>query len=263
MGDMVKRTATILKETDFTILYDKGYHTGSELKTAQELGVTPIVAIPEISSHAPDTAYDVVNFIYVKPKDFYICPQGQELHSNGKWYDRNRGKYRDSVKMKQYKTNQCKTCPVRKKCTTNKDGRVIERSEFAENVALNRKYVEANPELYKKRQAIVEHPYGTIKRQWGYSYIVTKKGKLRASADVGFIFVAYNLRRLINILGLEALLTYLRKLALIFSILLIGLKRKINIFESLFFFKEYFHSKNNIALNRLLLNQNSVNLSGF
>jgi transposase len=263
MGDMVKRTATILKETDFTILYDKGYHTGSELKTAQELGVTPIVAIPEISSHAPDTSYDVVNFIYVKPKDFYICPQGHELHSNGKWYDRNRGKYRDSVKMKQYKTSQCKTCPARKKCTTNKDGRVIERSEYAENVALNRKYVEANPELYKKRQAIVEHPYGTIKRQWGYSYIITKKGKLRASADVGFIFVAYNLRRLINILGLEVFLAYLRKLALFFTILLIGLKRKISIFESLFFSEEYFHSKNIIALNRLLLIQNSVNLSGF
>ncbi len=53
---------------------------------------------------------------------------------------------------------------------------------------------------YKQRQAIVEHPYGTIKRQWGFSYIMTKKTKQRAEADVGLIFTAYNLRRLMTII---------------------------------------------------------------
>ena len=52
---------------------------------------------------------------------------------------------------------------------------------------------------YAHRQAIVEHPYGIIKRQWGFNYIMTKKTIKRASADVGFIFISYNLRRLLNI----------------------------------------------------------------
>ena len=56
----------------------------------------------------------------------------------------------------------------------------------------------------------MEHPYGTIKRQWGFSYILTKKSIERASADVGFIMTAYNFRRIINIIGLKKLEEYLK-----------------------------------------------------
>ncbi|MEJ4087649.1 transposase, partial [Galbibacter orientalis] len=92
------------------------------------------------------------------------------------------------------------TCPVRHECTTAKvNGKVIQRSEFKENIQHNAKRVHANQELYKKRQALVEHPFGTIKRQWGFDYIMTKKGMPSASADFGLIAIAYNLRRLFNL----------------------------------------------------------------
>ena len=68
---------------------------------------------------------------------------------------------------------------------------------------------EGNKALYKRRQAIVEQPYGTIKRQWGFSYIMTKKSLIRANSDVGLIMTAYNFRRIINILGVERLRKYL------------------------------------------------------
>ncbi|MCJ7450011.1 MAG: hypothetical protein MUO72_20245, partial [Bacteroidales bacterium] len=70
--------------------------------------------------------------------------------------------------------------------------------------------------LYKRRQAIVEHPYGTIKRQWGFNYILTKKGISRAGSDVGFMFIAYNLRRIVNILTHDRLKEYLRILLSLF-----------------------------------------------
>jgi hypothetical protein len=70
--------------------------------------------------------------------------------------------------------------------------------------------------LYKRRQAIVEHPYGTLKRQWGFSYILTKKGISRASSDVGFMFIAYNLRRIGNLLTLDLIKEYLRILLSLF-----------------------------------------------
>jgi hypothetical protein len=70
--------------------------------------------------------------------------------------------------------------------------------------------------LYKRRQTIVEHPYGTIKRQCGFSYILTKKGIERAGADVGFMFIAYNLRRIGNILTRDRLKEYLRILVSLF-----------------------------------------------
>jgi hypothetical protein len=56
----------------------------------------------------------------------------------------------------------------------------------------------------------VEHPYGTIKRQWGFSYILTKNGICRAGSDVGFIFIAYNLRRIVNIITPGVLKEYLK-----------------------------------------------------
>jgi hypothetical protein len=68
----------------------------------------------------------------------------------------------------------------------------------------------------------VEHPYGTIKRQWGFSYILTKKGVERAASDVGFMFIAYNLRRIANILSPDVLKEYLR-------ILLSSLLRKLKL----------------------------------
>jgi len=212
MGGMLRRTKTILKTTDFTALYDKGYHTGSEIKTAIEKGIDIMVAIPDVASNAPDIAYNVANFIYDELNDTYTCPQGQTLFTNGSWYKKDRGK--SIVLMKHYKTKQCEHCPARNLCTKNKDGRLIERSEHAQYIEQNRLNIEANPKTYKKRQAIVEHPYGVIKRQWGFNYIMTKQGIKRASADVGLILIAYNLRRLLNILDPKVLKTYLEQLAL-------------------------------------------------
>ena len=62
----------------------------------------------------------------------------------------------------------------------------------------------------------MEHPYGTIKRQWGFSYILTKKYKQRASADVGLMFTAYNIRRIMNILGKNELRKCLKEVAFLF-----------------------------------------------
>ena len=211
MGDMVERTAEILGSTDFVALYDKGYHTGSEFKTAFDLGVDVLVAIPEVASNAPDIRFNVSEFVYNKEDDTFTCPAHQILISNGNWYKKDRGK---SINMmKQYKTSQCKECLFRTQCTTNPKGRIIERSEFADYIDLNRLNVEQEKEFYRRRQAIVEHPYGTIKRQWGFDHIMTKRTLKRAAADVGFIFVAYNFRRILNIVGKKVFKELLEKLA--------------------------------------------------
>jgi hypothetical protein len=97
---------------------------------------------------------------------------------------------------------------------------VIQRTTFTEYYERNRKNFEEKEQLYKRRQAIVEHPYGTLKRQWGFSYILTKKGISRASSDVGLMLVAYNLRRIVNILTKDRIKEYLRILVLMFFDLL-------------------------------------------
>lgn len=204
MGKMLQRAKSILRSSDFTALYDKGYHTGSELNTAHRLGIETMVAIPASSSHAPDPAFNLKNFIYDSEQDTYTCPTGIILKTKGNWV-----KTRPYL-IKQYRTKACRGCGLRSKCTTAKNGRIIERSEYVENLKRNMDAINANPELYKKRQAIVEHPFGTIKRQWGFNYVITKQTIERASADIGFIFIAYNLRRIINIVGRKQMAEWLK-----------------------------------------------------
>ena len=73
---------------------------------------------------------------------------------------------------------------MRAHCATARNGKPIERNIYTPVFERNRHNIQAQPELYRRRQAIVEHPFGTIKRQWGYSYVLTKKGMEQASADI-------------------------------------------------------------------------------
>lgn len=239
MGDMVRRTKSILGTNEFTVLYDKGFHTGSELKTVQDLGVETIVAIPKLpsTSQAPNHDYNYEHFIYDKEPDTYTCPQGQVLRTNRSWY-KQRSSSGSISWFKQYKTKACRKCPVRSQCTRSEKERLIQRSEFAEYYERNLINTLEKENLYKRRQAIVEHPYGTIKRQWGFSYIITKKGMKRASSDVGFMLVAYNLKRIGNILTKDLLREYLRILVFLFFSEKELLKGKIELFRAMVFLKQ-------------------------
>ncbi|QQS31374.1 MAG: transposase [Sphingobacteriales bacterium] len=215
MGGMLKRTSGIIDIKGVIGLFDKGYHTGSEIKTAIDLGVNIMVAIPEHASHTPDPNYDITHFTYNKENDTYTCPQNETLTTNGTWYSKQRNNGA-ATKMKHYLSEACLTCPMQGNCTKNPKGRLVERSEYAEYIEQNKANIEADKETCKKRQCIIEHPFGTIKRQWGFNYIMTKRTKERASADVGLMFIAYNLRRLMNIKDKKAFKEFLMELCFAF-----------------------------------------------
>ena len=214
MGAMLRRTKTILGHNNFTAIYDKGYHTGSEFAYANRLKVDVLVAIPSVAAHAPDWAFDVEHFKYDLKTDSFTCPANQILTTNGNWYAKKNGK--SVTQMKHYKTSACLSCELFAKCTKNARGRLIERSEHADLIYANKVSIENNYETYRRRQAIVEHPYGVIKRQWDFYYIMTKKTIKHASADVGLIFTAYNLKRIFNLVDLNMLKMYLKRTALFY-----------------------------------------------
>jgi len=206
MGNMARRAKSIIKHNRFSMLFDKGYHSGKELSKVQMLGIDTHVAIPSVpkTSQAPNPEYNVENFTYNHTSDSYTCPQGKTLRSNQKWYNS------PNYHFKQYKTKACQSCLARSECSLAKNGKIIQRSEYQDAVEKNKENILANPAIYKRRQALVEHPFGTIKRQWGFDHIMTKKTKARASADVGFIFIAYNLRRILTLIDKKDLIAYLR-----------------------------------------------------
>ena len=174
-----------------------------------------MVAIPGVAAHAPDLAFDVEHFKYNKELDTYTCPANQTLITNGNWYSKKNGK--SVTLMKNYKTSTWLSCELFTKCTKNARGRLLERSQHADLIYENKIRIENNYEIYRRRQAIVEHPYGVIKRQWDFYYIMTKKTIKHASADVGLIFTAYNLRRIFNLIDPDLLKQYLKVLVLLFD----------------------------------------------
>ncbi len=216
MGGMLRRAKTILRSNDFTALYDKGYHTGSEFKTADEMGIDVMVAIPTVAANAPTQNYNVENFVFDPIKDCYTCPQAELLTTNGRWHQAK------TYRFKRYTTKACRTCKAKPECSKAHCGKAIQRSEFQEYVDRNKNLINQNKQLYRKRQQIVEHPYGTIKRQWGFNYIITKKYIQRAEADFGLIMTAYNIRRIINIIGARNLGKYMKG---VFQHFLLKIKR--------------------------------------
>jgi len=223
MTSMVEKAIEILGNNEFEAVFDKGYHTAEELHNCHELGIETHVAIPAPASNAPNKKYNVSEFVYNTEADTYKCPAGEVLTSNGNWY------VKRNYRVKQYKTRSCKGCKVRTECTRAISQRIIERHEYAQALQRNRDALNNNPETYKQRQGIVEHPFGTIKRGWGFDHIMTKKTKERASSDVGFIFTAYNLRRIINIIGVTNLGAYLKEALVLFLALILTLKSQISI----------------------------------
>jgi len=217
MGGMVRRAKTVLGGSSFTALYDKGYHTGSEFDYAHKQGVEVIVAAPDVASHAPDPVFDVEHFQYDKANDRYTCLAGQQLTTNGRWYNKASGKTMNRVKH--YKTKACSTCELFERCTKNKAGRLIERTEHMDLIDANKQRLNQRMQLYRRRQAIVEHPYGIIKRQWGFYFVMTRRTIQHATADVGLIFTAYNLRRIFNLITPKNLIAYLAGFSCKFSVL--------------------------------------------
>ena len=204
------------KET-INVLADKGFDTGVELKNCIENNINTYVSPKKRSNSLKDKRFTKGQFQYEEEQDVYICPRGEELKTNGKHYKKNKGNRRKSYCVKHYKVSFsiCNICPDRIACAgesnlKNSKGRYIERSEYEGYIEENIERVGLNKELYRKRQEIVEHPYGTIKRQWGFDYTLLKTiAKVRG--EFALIFTAYNLRRAISIMGVEVLIERLKE----------------------------------------------------
>ena len=202
----VKEVQSNLEQKEFTVLADKGYNNAKEIENTQKAGVTTIVAQQEIvNSNAKGTTPDylVTKFTYNKEEDTYTCPENHTLRSTGTLHTKHRE--HSSHKFKKYRTPACKTCPVKHYCTVRSEGREIERGEFAEALELNNRNYKEKYALYRKRQEINEHIFGTIKRVWGY-YYTNLKGLKKVNGEWSLIMTVYNMKRAMNILGMDDLL---------------------------------------------------------
>jgi len=220
LSSMAMEAKNILEKERLKVLADKGYDTGAELKKCTENNIETYVAPRKRKYAKKDPRFGKEKFFYEHDTNTYTCPQGKQLTTNGSWYNKYSGKdkqYRKSYLFQRFSASFkiCNQCPFKETCVgqTNlkkSKGRQIERSEYQDYVEENQERIRSNKPLYRLRQQIVEHPFGTIKRSWGYSYTLLR-GKEKVSAEMALIFTCYNLRRSISIWGVKDLLDRLGK----------------------------------------------------
>ena len=177
---MSKQTKENLGVDALTVLADRGFFSGEQLAAAESEGIIPIVAKPDRCG-APDPKYAASNFVYDEQRDCYICPEGKLLPRKEK-----RSKTKTEVDYGS--KHVCADCPVRDKCTTNRDGKFIRRSMWQQSA--DNAYLRAyqNRELYKKRKTLNEHIFGTVKASFGFRYLFVRKTRM-VKTDTCLLFL--------------------------------------------------------------------------
>jgi transposase len=208
LSPMLMKAMQTLDVKQITALADKGYHVGKDLSECKEQHIITIAAYPERNNKNIDPAYQTSEFSYNKEQDCYSCPQEATLTTNGKEYEKTK-EGRAAYFVKKYVTDQCLTCIAKLLCTKAKS-REIERSQYQDVIDENNKRVDENPKVYKLRQQIIEHIFGTVKRSWGYTYTLLK-GIKKVNGEMAIIFTMYNLRRAMTIFGVKELISRLKQ----------------------------------------------------
>jgi len=206
-----KKEIGIDKDVNTVKIADAGYYSEQEIIGAEDKGHNTCVANPLDESikrgkkkgeNIPSAGYGVENFRYDKEKDIYICPEGKELFRIGK-----KARLKNGKAILEYACKSCNLCDKRSMCTKNKDGRKIDIYVRKEDIDEYKKKIRSKEgkELIRRRKAICEHPFGTIKRSLGYNYFLLK-GKKGALTEFSMISLIYNLKRVLNIFGIKELL---------------------------------------------------------
>jgi transposase len=197
LANMATQAKSILGVDHLTVVADRGYYTGEEIKACDDTGITTYLPKPQTSNNQAQGYFGKRDFIYHAEVDEYECPAGERAIYR---FSRDeKGKV-----IKRYWASECIRCEMKPQCTPSKYRRI---SRWEHEAILDRleARMELNPDMMKVRRSTVEHPFGTIKSWMGSTHFQMKTIK-RVSAEMSLHVLAYNLKRVINIMGSKQLI---------------------------------------------------------
>jgi transposase len=180
------------------VLADRGYYNGDEVLACEGTGVLPYIPKTQTSGNAKRGLFTVADFIYDAEKDRYTCPAGNHL---------TRGKVRSDRQdnIDHYRNlTACSTCALKPRCTPNKHKR-LKRWEHEGVLDKMQARLDRMPDAMTIRRQTVEHPFGTLKAWMGSTHFLTKTLE-KVSTEMSLQVLAYNMKRMINILGVKSLM---------------------------------------------------------
>ena len=184
------------------VVADRGYFSGEEIVACEAIGVTPYVPKPLTSGAKADGRFGKQDFVYIPEQDVYRCPAGALLARRMTTIEQGRTLHR-------YWHSSCGGCALKAQCTPSKERRVTRWEHEAAIDAMQRRMDLAPQSMMRLRRSIVEHPFGTLKAWMGATHFLMKRLN-NVKTEISLHVLAYNLKRVMQILGTRPLLAAIR-----------------------------------------------------
>lgn len=201
LSTMAQQAVQATGNQALTVLADRGYFNGEQIRECEQQGINTLVPKPLTSNNKAAGRFDKRDFTYLAERNEYRCPAGQSAI----WRQTTVEK---GMTLHRYWSSACPKCPMKAQCTTGTNRRVT-RWEHEDILERMQDRLEQNPDASRQRRSTVEHPYGTLKAWMGATHFLTKTLP-RVSTEMSLHVLAYNLKRMMKIQGIKALIAMLK-----------------------------------------------------
>jgi transposase len=184
-----------------TVVADRGYFKGEQIRQCAAAGITPIVPKPLTSNSLAEGRFDKQDFIYIAADDEYRCPANERAIKRFTTVEA-------GMTLDVYWSSACPRCPLKARCTTS-DYRRIRRWQHEAVLEAMQARLDRQPQMMRLRRHTVEHPFGTIKHWMGWTHFLTRT-LARVRTEMSLHVLAYNLKRVMRILGIGELMRLMR-----------------------------------------------------
>lgn len=202
LAGMAQQAKEAMDVEAITVVADRGYFNGKQIKACEEAGITPYVAKPMTSGAKADGRFGKQDFIYLVKEDEYRCPAGERLVNRFTTVEHD-------MTLQVYWSSACRGCALKAQCTKSPERR-IRRWENEAIIDAMQLRLDRDPGMMSFRRRTVEHPFGTLKFWMGYTHFQMKTLE-RVSTEMSLHVLAYNLKRAMRILGIGPMLEVMRE----------------------------------------------------
>lgn len=203
LSKMAKSASDAMGASKLQAFADRGYFNGPEIKACEDAGITSFVPKPMTSNAKAEGRFDKSDFIYIAADDEYQCPADQRAIYRFSTMEK-----RNGLNVRVYWTSACPGCALKERCTTSSYRR-IRRWEHEEIIERMQQRLNRMPDAMTLRRCTVEHVFGTLKHWMGSTHFLTKT-LAHVSTEMSLHVLAYNLKRVIQILGMSGTMRALR-----------------------------------------------------
>jgi transposase len=197
LATMAKQARGATGQEYLTVIADRGYFSGEEILECEQAGISALVPKPLTSNSKAEGRFDKRDFVYLPEADEYRCPAGQRAIHRFTSIE-------NGMKLHKYWSSACPRCPIKAQCTPS-DYRRITRWEHEHVLDAMQARLERTPEASKLRRQTAEHPFATLKAWMGSTHFLTRRLP-RVSTEMSLHVLAYNMKRVMQILGVQPLM---------------------------------------------------------